>query len=124
MAEYELTKGKGRARVNVTVNSMGSDLVIRIYNQNAHVGAVAIADYDYEHERASVSVITRLGHKDDALAKEAAYLLSKSIRKPVCVIAGVHLDDITREEIDGILANTKLAVSEIMDVCGLQKGAN
>jgi hypothetical protein len=124
MAEYELTKGQGRARVNVTVSSMGSDLVVRIYNQDAHIGAVAVGDYDYEHERASVSVITRLGHKDDALAGEAAYLLSKSIRRPVCVIAGVHLDNITAEEIDRILANTKLAVSEIIDVCGMQKGAD
>lgn len=124
MVEYELTKGEGRARVNVTVNSMGSDLVVRIYNQNAHIGAVAIGDYDHEHERASVSVITRLGHKDDALAREAAYLLSKSIRRPVCVIAGVHLDNITREEIDKILANTKIAISEIINVCSQQKCVN
>jgi hypothetical protein len=124
MVEYELTKGEGRARVSVTVNSMGSDLVVRIYNQDAHIGAVAVGDYDYEHQRASVSVITRLGHKDDALAREAAYLLSKSLRRPVCVIAGVHLDNITAEEIDEILAHTKLAVSEIIDVCGLQKGAD
>jgi len=124
MVEYELIKGEGRARVNVTVSSMGSDLVVRIHNQDAHIGAVAVGDYDYEHERASVSVVTRLGHKDDTLAKEAAYLLSKSTRRPVCVVAGVHLDNITAEEIDRILANTKLAVSEIIDVCGLQKGAN
>ena len=120
MVEYEVTRGEGRARVNLTVNSMGSDLVVRIYNQNAHIGAVAIGDYDYEHERASVSVITRLGHKDDALAGEAAYLLSKSMRRPVCVLAGVHLDDITGEEIDKILANTRIAVSEIVNVCTQQ----
>jgi hypothetical protein len=124
MVEYELTKGEGRARINVTVNSMGSDLVVRIYNQNAHIGAVAIGEYDYEHERASVSVITRLGHKDDALAREAAYLLSKSIRRPVCVIAGVHLDNITRAEIDEILANTKTAISEVINVCSQQKRVN
>jgi hypothetical protein len=124
MVEYELTKGEGRARVNVTVNSMGSDLVVRIYNQNAHIGAVAVGDYDYEHQRTSVSVIARLGHKDDALAREAAYLLSKSIRRPVCVIAGVHLDNITREEIDEILANTKIAISEIINVCSQQKRVN
>jgi len=124
MFEYVLTKGEGRARVNVTVSSMGSDLVVRIYNQDAHIGAVAVGDYDYEHERASVSVVTRLGHKDDTLAKEAAYLLTKSMRRPVCVVAGVHLDNITAEEIDRILANTKLAVSEIIDVRGLQKGAD
>ena len=124
MVEYELTKGEGRTRVNVTVSSMGSDLVVRIYNQDAHVGAVAIGDYDSEHERASVSVITRLGHKDDVLAKEAAYLLSKSIKRPVCVIAGVHLDDITREEIDEILANTNTAISEVINVCSQQKRVN
>jgi hypothetical protein len=124
MFEYILTKGEGRARVNVTVNSMGSDLVVRIYNQDAHIGAVAIGDYDYEHERASVSVITRLGHKDDALAGEAAYLLSKSIKRPVCVIAGVHLDNITGEEIEKILANTKIAISEIINVCSQQKLVN
>ncbi len=124
MVEYELTQGEGRARVNITVNGMGSDLVVRIYNQNAHIGAVAIGDYDYEHERASVSVVTRLGHKDDALAREAAYLLSKSIKKPVCVIAGVHLDNITTEEIDAILANTKTVISEIINVCTQQKRVN
>ena len=124
MVEYEVTKGEGRARVNVTVNSLGSDLVVRIYNQNAHIGAVAVGEYDYEHERASVSVITRLGHKDDALAGEAAYLLSKSTKRPVCVIAGVHLDNITREEIGKILANTKSAISEIINVCTQQKRVN
>jgi hypothetical protein len=124
MFEYMLTKGEGRATINVTVSSMGSDLLVRICNQDAHIGAVAVGDYDYEHERASVSVVTRLGHKDDTLAKEAAYLLTKSMRRPVCVVAGVHLDNITAEEIERILANTKLAVSEIIDVCGLKKGAS
>jgi hypothetical protein len=124
MVEYQLTKGEGRARVDVTVKSLGSDLVVRIYNQNAHIGAVAVGDYDYEHERASVSVITRLGHKDDILAKEAAYLLSKSTRGPVCVIAGVHVDNITAEEIDEILANTKIAVSEIVNAYSRQKRGN
>jgi hypothetical protein len=124
MAEYELTKGKGRARVHVTADGMGSDLVVRIYNQDAHIGAVAVGEYDYEHERASVSVITRLGHKDDALAGEAAYLLSKSIRRPVCVIAGVHVDNITSGEIDKILANTRIAISEIVNVCSQQERVN
>jgi hypothetical protein len=124
MVECELSRGEGRAKVNVTANSMGGDLVVRIYNQNAHIGAVAIGEYDYEHARASVSVITRLGHKDDALAGEAAYLLTKSIRRPVCVIAGVHLDDITREEIDKILANARAAISEIISVYTQQRRVN
>ena len=124
MVEYKLTEGKGRASVNITVNSMGSDLVVRIFNQDAHIGAVAIGDYDYEQKRASVSIVTRLGHKDDTLAREAAYLLSKSIKRPVCVIAGVHVDNITREEIDKILANTKIAINEIINLCTRQNSVN
>ena len=124
MVEYQLIKGEGRAKIDVAVDSMGSDLVVRIYNQHAHIGAVAVGDYDYERERASVSVVTRLGHKDDALAEEAAHLLSKSTRRPVCVIAGVHVDNITREEIDKILTNTRMAVNEIIDVCSQQERVN
>jgi len=116
MVKHKLTKGEGRTRVNILTNNIGSDLVVYIYNQNAHIGAVAIGDYDYEHKRASVSVITRLGHKDDAIAREAAYLISKSTEKPVCVIAGIHLDNITREETDKILVNTRITIEEFINL--------
>ena len=91
--------GNGRLKVELQAISMGDDLVIRIYNEKAHIGAVAIGEYDFSHSRASVSVITRLGHKDDALAQKAAYTISKELKKTVCVIAGVHLDDILPQEI-------------------------
>ena len=116
MVEHELTKGEGRTKVTLQADDMGGDLVVYIYNQNAHIGAVAVGEYDFEHERASVSVITRLGHKDDALAQKTAHSLSKSMKKSVCVIAGVHLDDITAEEIDKILANTEIAVQELINI--------
>ena len=114
MVRYEVIRGKGRTKVNLLANNMGSDLVVFIYNKNAHIGAVAVGEYDHEEERASVSVITRLGHKDDAIAQKAAHLISKSIKKPACVIAGIHLDNITQEEIDKILINTETAVEEFL----------
>ena len=116
MAKYELTKGEGRTRVALAADDIGSDLIVYIYNENAHIGAVAVGEYDFEHQRASVSVITRLGHKDDAIAQKAAYLISKSTRKPVCVIAGVHINDITSEEIDKTLANADSAVEELLNL--------
>ena len=119
MGKYELTRGKGRTRVNLVASDMGDDLIVSIHNENAHIGAVAIGEYDHEEGRASVSVITRLGHKDDAIAQKAAYLISKSTKRPVCVIAGVHLDDITREEIDKILENSTEAVEEFISSKGV-----
>ena len=110
----EITKGEGRYQVRLQAGNMGSDLVVRIFNAGAHIGAVALGEYDFEHERASVSMITRLGHKDDAIAQKAAYLISKSTKKAVCVIAGVHLDNIKIEEIGQLQENALQSIEEFI----------
>lgn len=114
MDTYEIIKGKGRTKINLSVHHMGSDLVVYIYNQNAHIGAVAVGEYDRKTRRASTSIITRLGHKDDVVAQKAAYLISKATKKPVCLIAGLHLDDITEAEIAELLQNTDSLVNEFI----------
>ena len=114
MDKYELTKGQGRTKVNLLTYCMGSDLVLCIYNDNAHIGAVAIGEYDHNEQRASTSVITRLGHKDDVIAQRAAHLVSKATKRPVCVIAGIHLDDIAKEEIEELFENANIMVEELI----------
>ncbi len=114
MGKYDLTRGEGRTRVKLSAGNLGADLIVTIYNENAHLGAVAVGEYDPKTERTSVSVITRLGHKDDAIAQQAAYAISKATKKPVCVIAGIHLDNITPEEIDRILENSMIIVEEFV----------
>ncbi len=114
MGKDELTRGTGRTRVSLSAHHMGNDLVVFIYNNNAHLGAIAVGEYDHQEKRASTSVITRLGHKDDAIAQKAAHSISKSTKKPVCVIAGVHLDNITEQEIDKLLENASFMVEEFI----------
>jgi len=111
---YETTRGTGRTKVGLSAHHMGDDLVIRVYNQNAHIGAVAVGEYDHETGRVSTSVITRLGHKDDVVAQKAAYLIGKATKKPVCLIVGVHLDNVTQEEIAELLQNTDSLVNEFI----------
>lgn len=112
MSGNVFTSGEGRIVVNLKSTEIGDDLVVLIYNEMGHIGAVAVGEYDQAHSRASVSVITRLGHKDDAIAQKAAYEISTSLKKAVCVIAGVHLDNIMEEEIEQILANAGNAVKK------------
>ena len=114
MERHELSRGRGRTKVSLLAKNLGRDLVLFIYNENAHIGAVAVGEYDYECERASVSVITRLGHKDDTIAQRAAYLISKSLHKSVCVIAGIHLDNITREEMERLVENATVVVESFI----------
>jgi len=111
---YELTKGDGRTRVSLSAHHMGSDLVVCIYNENAHIGAVSIGEYDRATQRASSSVITRLGHKDDMVAQKVAHLISNHTKNSVCVIVGIHIENITKDEIDQVSENTGSLINEFI----------
>jgi len=113
MNKYELIKGTGRTKISLSACHVGNDLVVCIYNENAHIGAVAVGEYDHREQRASTSVITRLGHKDDAVAQQAAHAISKYTKKPVCVIAGIHINNITEEEINQVLENARGLITEL-----------
>ena len=108
-------EGEGRTQVGMSVSRLGEDLIVCLFNDAGHIGAVAVADYDEKENRASVSVITRFGHKEDKLASDTAGSLCKAIRRPVCVIAGIHLDGITEEEIAEILENCKNIVGALRE---------
>ena len=114
MKDYYITRGEGRTALTLDARSFGEGLIVAIYNENQHIGAVAVGEYDHTEQRASTSVITRPGHKDDAIAQPAAHLISKHTRKPSCVIAGVHLDNISAEEIQQCLANADLLVEDFL----------
>jgi hypothetical protein len=116
MGEFRAVAGEGRTEVSLRADTLGDNLVILIYNENAHIGAVAVGEWDEKEQRASVSVHTRLGHKDDTIAQKAAYTISKSIKKPVCVIAGVHIENITAEEIKQVLDNAEVVVGEFIKI--------
>ena len=115
MDKYELTEGEGRTKVDLLAYHMGNHPIVCIYNENAHIGAVAVGEYDHNEKRASTSVITRLGHKDDVVALKAAYSISKRTKGPVCVIAGIHLDNITREEIGETVENASILVEKFIE---------
>jgi gallate decarboxylase subunit D len=100
-----LNTGRGRTKVSLSAHWIGNDLIVCLFNGQGHLGAVAVADFCRAENRASTSVITRLGHKDDAVARHAALTLCRKFKKPVCAIAGIHVDDITEEEIAEILRN-------------------
>jgi hypothetical protein len=111
---YEIIKGSGKTRILIQADTMGNDLVVRIFNAGAHIGAVAIGEYDLDNKRVSVSVVTRLGHKDDAIAQKAAYLICKAVKKPVCVVAGAHIEKIRKKEIDLIQENVLSAIEDFL----------
>jgi len=114
MDRYELTKGEDRTKVNLLAHYIGNDLALYMYNDNAHIGAVAVGEYDHKKQRASISVITRLGHKDDTVAQEVAHLIARQTKRPACVIVGIHIDNATGSEINKILDNARALANEFV----------
>ena len=108
-----LTQGKGRTKVNLSTNWIGEDLIVCLFNENGHIGAVAMADYSKSENRASTSVVTRLGHMDDPIAYAAAHKLCKCLKRPVCAIAGLHVDNISEAEIAEIVQNCEALVEKL-----------
>lgn len=111
-SEISLAKGEGRTKICLLARKIGRDLIITITGGREHAGAIGIGLFI--NDKATSSVITLPNHKEDAIAKQAAEEIAKELRTNAVVIAGVHLDNITREEIDEVIENSKMLVAEFI----------
>ena len=107
-----------RIILDFTSIPMGNDLCIVIAGGEVpHLGAVAVAQarpslQDSSKWSASTSVITMLGHKEDVIARSVAHTLAAKFNKNVAVCCGIHVDDITCDELDFIdVAETRFCDS-------------
>lgn len=116
MYYFEGSEGEGNEKVTLRALEMGDGFVVMIFNEGgAHIGAVALGDFDPETSRASVSLMTRRGHKDDKVAYDVAYKLARFKRKPVCVICGLHIDNMTTEQMEQLLQNVAKATERVLE---------
>lgn len=95
----------GRVAIKMEAVRMGKDYCLIITGgDRPHLGAVALSTprpslADPQKSSASTSVLTLVGHKEDEVAKNIAHQFAAKLKCPIVVACGVHLDNITREEI-------------------------
>lgn len=120
----KLSRQEGRVRVDINAITMGKDICVVINGGEVpHLGAVAISQtrpsLDNPHElSASTSVFTLVGHKEDEVARKAAHTLTKKTGKNIVVCCGIHLANITAEEIK---ITNKLVESMTLELIELMK---
>jgi hypothetical protein len=109
--EIACEKTVGRLTIRLDARRLGKDLLVVISGGASHIGAVGAGNVCTGF--ASSSVITMPGHRDDRIAKDASERLSKSLDCNCVVVAGVHFDHITRQEIEDVLTLTNALLSDL-----------
>ena len=96
---FQITRKVGRAELVLDAKKLGDDYLLTLTGGKEHAGAVAVGSFDEKSQRASSSVISLPGHREEQIALQGARHVSKATRQTTVFIVGIHLDDITPEEI-------------------------
>ena len=105
----------GRAELVLKQKQVGKDYVITLTGGEEHVGAVAVGVFDEKSGHASASVISLPGHRDEGIALDGARLISEITKTATVFIVGIHLDNITKDEIDTIIVASRQMTDNFID---------
>ena len=81
----------------------------------SHIGAVSTAEPD-----GTVQTQTFPGHRDQELSAPWARTLAQRLGCRVCVICGIHYDDLAREDLQTVLAAADALLEAILQRLGAQ----
>lgn len=99
--------GKSINKINYSVKEIGEDLEIFITGGHVHIGGIGlISDGVY-------NILSVRNHKEFELIQPMADRLKKYHDINIVIIAGIHIDDITLDDIKEILENNKIAIDRI-----------
>lgn len=117
LGSEEVIDEQNRLHLKSSLFILGTDLLIIISGINDHIGSVTLAQpyianvnpniqaqkvLINENKRisASLSTITQFHHRDDQILAEFARSLSQRLNIVVTVIGGIHIDNISKNEIE------------------------
>jgi hypothetical protein len=104
--------GRGRTRVRADVYRVGPDLLVVLGGEGQHLGAVSMAE-TAPGEDASVATVGARGHKEPELTEVLSRAVCAATGRRTVVVAGIHLDRITRDEIESIRRNVRRLVPQL-----------
>ena len=108
--------GDGIFKVIAEVKIIGDDLMISVWGgTKPHIGSISVSVprlglKDGTSMSSTSSVINLIGHKDEVVARKFSEQLAAKFNRNAIATAGVHIDDITENQINIIMQN-------ITDLC-------
>jgi len=113
--------GEGKYRVCLFTSFTEDGLVCQLFGgERPHVGAVVLSIprpslLDKAQLSCNSSVLSMLGHKEDEIAKPVAEKLAKHFGQPVVLVAGLHIDNATGEDIHTLVGHCWQAVQNLLE---------
>ena len=66
-------------------------------------------------ETASTSLISAYGHKDGEVAKPLAEKIAKKLKKTTVLVAELHIENATKEDIQRLIDKSNQVVNEFLE---------
>lgn len=96
--------------VAYTLYTMGRDYLLVVSGGETHIGALGCSE---NVRGAAPHFFTLVGHREDAIVKQAVTRLSGIIKGELLVVCGIHYDQITREQIAAINSHSDMLLKRI-----------
>jgi gallate decarboxylase subunit D len=120
---FAVSVRKGKFKVNAAIHEMGPDILVAVWGGTyPHIGAIGMAQVRQslraaEETSATSSVFTFLGHKEDLLAKPLAEEMTRELARNSVVVAGIHWDNLTDDEIRTVEQLCRELTEKIVKKC-------
>jgi hypothetical protein len=111
---FRITRIVGRIEITLDVKRIGDDYLLTLTGGEEHAGAVGMGQFDEKNQRASSSVITMPGHREELLALNGARQVSKATKKTTVLVVGIHQDNISLEEIKGVVSASEEMIADFI----------
>lgn len=89
--------------IRIQAYEVGKDVVFLVTGGEAHIGAMATAWATPDTPTVQSCALALPGHREAEIAVELAEMASRTLNRTVAVVAGIHLESPTKEEIKAIV---------------------
>ncbi|MBN2424244.1 MAG: hypothetical protein JXR46_02075 [Calditrichaceae bacterium] len=107
--------GRQRTRVDFFCYKLGNDIQLFILGGQIHIGAVSLAIFNQSKQDAEVSVIRVPGHREDEISTQVAGKLGAQLKTTASVTAGIHYDQLNKEELTAIIKNIHILTDRLIN---------
>ena len=116
--------GDGIFQVVAEVKIIGDDLMISVWGgTKPHIGSISVSVprpglKDGTRMSSTSSVINLIGHKDEVIARKFSEQFAAKFNRNAIATAGVHIDDITENQINIIMQNITTLCLDVINKLG------